>query len=401
MRGPYVGTLDWPNFLRLLVPSSRRSHYSGLRSTTADSLNPETSLAVARFIELSAARTKKYLATSKRNLTSDFMYYAFREISGGQKVVYERDLNDFFEKNKFCPESDTAALLFQAMEDPAEGGVTNLRFRQMLGLGKNHPTTTEVPVANITEVSAVSPAAGIFTPIKEETTSPVTKPSFEMVTPPGKPKAEPKPHVAQVSQKLQFDSEPAAKKDVKPSPSPETVQKVSGELIMDLLQRELEWEETLETLRGRLTARADFSASRAFELFEDTKGQMHATLAGFMDGLVELGVVADVVKANNLFARYDTDQDELMKYSDFVRMVYPREQHGFSLTQEQLSPATRKALQVLMEALVDYATEILAMKRNLFLTPRFSPYQAYMSIAKDSAEPDISVEKIHIWATAV
>jgi len=90
--------------------------------------------------------------------------------------------------------------------------------------------------------------------------------------------------------------------------------------LLDELRKMIELETNIEDIKKKLTLRSDFNGVDAFNYF-DPKGKGYITVNEFEHTLIYLNIHSSTDEIYLFFKNYDTDNDGLLKYSDFCKLI--------------------------------------------------------------------------------
>ena len=160
---------------------------------------------------------------------------------------------------------------------------------------------------------------------------------------------------------------------------------------MGALTRQISLEKELENAKMELALKPDFNLMDGFRMF-DLLARGWVVPSEFAGGLRDLGVLFDPQDVELFFKRFDKDNDNMLRYSDFCDAFTPlATEHSKVLTvrtayfihkeiykpNEYFHPETRLALKNALRVhfLVEASSEDLRMKMSR--RPAFNVYEAF------------------------
>jgi Ca2+-binding EF-hand superfamily protein len=151
----------------------------------------------------------------------------------------------------------------------------------------------------------------------------------------------------------------------------------------------------LESLKNEISLKVDFNLLDAFRFF-DISGKGYITRGELEDGLKEFGVFPTSTELYLIMRKFDSDNDSLLKYTDFCEMVTPKSpEYADILTkrvptyadQENLdlifSYDTKKSFGRLLNNIIQNEVNNEALRQKLNRRPLFNVYEAFKALDKN------------------
>jgi len=144
-----------------------------------------------------------------------------------------------------------------------------------------------------------------------------------------------------------------------------------------------------------LALKHDFNLLDAFRFF-DLQGKGYITRAELEDGMREFGVFPNSTELYLIMRKYDTDNDSLLKYTDFCDMITSKSiEYAGILTKRIPSYAdeydlalifsydTKKTFGKLLNMIIANEVDSEALRQKLNRRPLFNVYEAFKALDKN------------------
>jgi Ca2+-binding EF-hand superfamily protein len=151
----------------------------------------------------------------------------------------------------------------------------------------------------------------------------------------------------------------------------------------------------LENLKNEMALKSDFNLLDAFRFF-DIQGKGYITRGELEDGMREFAVYPTTTELYLIMRKYDSDNDSLLKYTDFCEMATPKStEYANILTKRVPTYAdednldlifgydTKKSFGKLLSMIIQNEVNNEALRQKLNRRPLFNVYEAFKALDKN------------------
>jgi len=161
------------------------------------------------------------------------------------------------------------------------------------------------------------------------------------------------------------------------------------------LKEQIDNDRDLENYKNEISLKSDFNLLDAFRFF-DLKGKGYITRGEVEDGMKEFGVYPTSSELYLIMRKYDTDNDSLLKYTDFCEMVTPKSPEYASILTKRIPTYadtdnldlifgwdTKKSFGKLLNMTIQNEVNSEALRQKLNRRPLFNIYEAFKALDKN------------------
>jgi len=147
-------------------------------------------------------------------------------------------------------------------------------------------------------------------------------------------------------------------------------------------------------LKHDLALKGDFNLLDAFRFF-DVRAKGFITRGELEDGLQEFGVYPTSAELYLIMRKYDTDNDSLIKYTEFCDMITPKSAEYASIMSKRVPTYadidsldlvfrwdTKKTFGKVLNSIIQHEVNSEALRQKLARRPLFNVYEAFKALDK-------------------